>query len=123
MIDEQRADAEELFGFDIELSRTRGVFRLRGELDLYPLPRLEEACDDAIAKGVRELVFDCGGLTFLGSTGMNFFVKVDRLIRDRGGRMAVVEVAPHIYRLLEITGLHQVLDVERGGTPDEPQAV
>lgn len=74
---------------------------LRGELDLATAPTLEEV----LAGVTGRIRFDCAGLTFLDSSGLAIFSRV-----DRNGGAALCNVTTHIRRVLEVAAMGDLIE-------------
>ena len=91
------------FEIDSECEDETGRLTLNGELDIATVPRVQEAVDELLARAVRRLVIDLGGLGFVDSSGLRLFIVLDRraaaegwtlgLIRPRNAAMTVFEVS------------------------------
>ena len=57
------------------------------------------------------LTLDFGAVDFLSSLGLATLLTVHKQLRARDGRLAVVNVRPHIYEIFAVTRLTTVLDV------------
>jgi anti-sigma B factor antagonist len=77
---------------EIRTSRSEGAARLElhGELDLGTAPVLDEAVEEVLDGGCRDLVLDLGGTTFLDSSGLGALMRVRRAADEHQARMAVV---------------------------------
>jgi anti-sigma B factor antagonist len=63
---------------------------LHGELDIGTAPVLEDAVDQALEDGCREVVLDLGPTTLLDSSGLGALLRAARTVGDRHATMAVV---------------------------------
>jgi anti-anti-sigma factor len=88
--------------------------RLAGELDLSTAPELTTAIDRLAAEGHRELLLDLSELTFCDSTGIAAFVRGDNLAAAAGGWLRITGATGRVARVLEVTGLAEVLSHEAG---------
>jgi anti-sigma B factor antagonist len=77
---------------EIRSSHTEGTARLElhGELDIGTAPKLDEAVEDALDAGCREVVLDLGPTTLLDSSGLGALVRAAREVDARKAKMAVV---------------------------------
>jgi anti-sigma B factor antagonist len=77
---------------EIRSSRSEGTARLElhGELDIGTAPKLDEAVEQALDDGCREVVLDLGPTTLLDSSGLGALVRAAREVDARKARMAVV---------------------------------
>ena len=57
------------------------------------------------------LTLDFGAVDFLSSLGLETLLTVHKQLRARGGRLAVVNVRPHVYEVFAVTRVTTVLDV------------
>ena len=86
--------------------------RLAGELDLSTAPELNAAIDRLTAEGERHLLLDLSELTFCDSTGIAAFVRGDNRAAADGGWLRVTGATGRVARVLQVTGLAEVLSYE-----------
>ena len=77
---------------EIRSSRSEGTahLELHGELDIGTAPKLENAVDEALEHGCKEVVLDLGPTTLLDSSGLGALIRAAREVDARHGTMAVV---------------------------------
>ncbi len=90
-------------------SGEHAVVSMSGELDLSTAPQLRGTVVDLIDTGVRHVVFDLSGVSFLDSTALGMLLRSFERIRTVGGRMAVVLGDPSVRRVFKLTQLDEVL--------------
>ena len=76
---------------------------LCGELDLSNAAQNQARLDDLIASGVREVELDLRDVTFMDLTTLRILLEADAQLRDRGGRLWLLEPCRLVGRLLAIT--------------------
>jgi anti-anti-sigma factor len=87
------------------------VIALEGEADMTTAVKFNESFFSAARAGTRRVVADLTGVTFIDTTMLNALVVGHRrMTRDRGS-FAIVCSGPRVQRVLEITGLGQILKV------------
>jgi anti-anti-sigma factor len=87
------------------------VIALEGEADMSTAVKFNETFFSAARSGMRRVIADLSNVSFIDTTMLNALVVGHRrMVRDRG-RFAVVCDGPRVSRVLEITGLGQILDV------------
>jgi anti-anti-sigma factor len=86
------------------------LISVRGELDLSTAPELSELTTRLLEQGDSRLVYDLSGLTFCDSTGLTVFVRAKNRIDEIGGRLSLAAPSPIVHRVLDVSGLLQVLD-------------
>jgi anti-sigma B factor antagonist len=85
------------------------VISVSGELDLVTAPKLAELTGRLLEQGHRRLVSDLSGLAFCDSTGLAVFVRTKNRMDQQGGRMSLAAPSTIVYRVLEVSGLLEVL--------------
>ena len=87
------------------------VITLEGEADMSTAVKFNESFFSAARSGIRRVIADLTGVTFIDTTMLNALVVGHRrMVRD-DGCFAVVCSGPRVSRVLEITGLGQILAV------------
>jgi len=100
------------------------VIRPEGDIDYSSLDPLREALMDARMAGVREIAVDFADVGFLDSQGLAVILYAHRRQRASGGRLVLRNLNDMARRLLHVTNLTAVLDVEGGiGEPPTASAV
>lgn len=99
----------------VELNRSGPVLvaRVEGEVDLACAAQLREPVDQMLASdgGLRHLVLNLRGLTFLDSTGIAVILGRYRAVAARGGRVVVAEANSRVRRMLELSGALRLLEL------------
>jgi anti-sigma B factor antagonist len=85
---------------------------LMGELDVSTARFLAEQLLDATAASTGDMVIDAGLLDFIGSTGLSVLVSQHKALQAQGRTLTLLDPAPSIRRLFEITALDQVMTIE-----------
>jgi anti-sigma B factor antagonist len=96
----------------IDRSGARAVITVKGELDAYSAPSLEEEASRLLADNISELVLDLSATRFLDSSGLRAILTAQRRLSDREGRLALRAPSEPVRRLLDITGLTDHFVVE-----------
>ena len=96
------------------------VIAVEGEADMTTAVKFNESFFSAARSGIRRVVADLTGVSFIDTTMLNALVVGHRrMVRDNGC-FAVVCNGARVPRVLEITGLGQILAVF--GTRDDALA-
>jgi anti-sigma B factor antagonist len=83
------------------------VVYLSGELDLTNAGELSAAIDAALASHPGRLVLDASGLAFMDSSGIVLLVSATQRVQE----VQVRDPSPVVRRLIELTGLSNVLRI------------
>ena len=97
----------------LQYEKRNGILlvRLSGELDHHCAAGIREELDELIERSdVRRLVFDLSGLTFMDSSGIGMMIGRYKRMRSRGGTMGVMPGNARIERMMELSGLYQIVD-------------
>jgi anti-sigma B factor antagonist len=81
------------------------VVAVAGELDMATVPVAEEVVLRRLRAGVRTLVLDLTGVTFLGSTGINLLITLRNACEGTGTALRLVASSKVVLRPLEVTDL------------------
>ena len=91
---------------------TRATFEVDGKLTVQTAPELEAAIG-AVAEEVCDLAVDLTGVDYVSSAGLRVFVAAEKLSMSRGGSFCLLHPHDDVMEVLEMTGLSEVLTVER----------
>lgn len=84
------------------------VLRISGQLDISNASTLERALTRALSDGASSVVFDLTGLEFMDSAGISVLVRA----RSEVEQVRVRNPTPIVRRLIEITGLSEILPID-----------
>jgi len=86
---------------------------LSGELDAHTTVVVADAVGRALDQaGLSSVIFDAGELSFMDSAGISELLRIQRLLADLGASIRVENAGPTVRRVLEITGLLEILGVQ-----------
>ncbi|HEU5355863.1 MAG TPA: STAS domain-containing protein [Actinocrinis sp.] len=81
------------------------VLRIVGEIDIYTAPALRERLAELLGTGVKHVVLDTSGISFLDSSGLGVLVSGHKRIRAHDGSLVLVAAQERILQLFRLTGL------------------
>jgi anti-sigma B factor antagonist len=98
--------------FGVTTSECNGLatVAVRGDLDCATAPRLRAALEDLDAVG-RIVRIDLSGTAFMDCAGVGVLVVSARRLRHLGGELVLDSPSGPVRRVLELTGLLDVLAV------------
>jgi anti-anti-sigma factor len=105
------------------------LLSLSGDLDLVTAPELWDTLDELMTAGYRQVVLDLSQLHFLDARGLRVIARAASEIDGLGGRLTIRAPGRMAARLLRLTGLDRMVDVQEandlstlrrltGGVPD-----
>jgi len=103
----------DLIALTVDTTGSAARVSAAGEIDSSTAPQLRERLDAVLDSGVAELVVDLGAVTFLDSAGLCVLAAAHRRAADQAVRLRVLASHRAVIRPLEITGLYNLLRVER----------
>ena len=110
-MDEQAVGPDLVLSVNIE--QTRAVVAVRGELDAYSAPRLENQISKLLSEPIDEVVLDLSETGFLDSSGLRAILSAHRRLTESERRLELRAPSEAVTRLLEITGLTDHFTVEK----------
>ena len=87
------------------------IVRLSGELDHSAASDIRGELDTLIVRtGVKRLVLDLNGLTFMDSSGIGLIIGRYKQMARRNGTVAVFGADAHMDRIFDLAGLYQLVE-------------
>jgi anti-anti-sigma factor len=77
----------------------------RGELDVYVGPVIVEHVKKLADQGVKLIVLDLAGVSFLDSSGLRGIIQAGNLLAEHDGQLLIEGATGATQRVLEITGM------------------
>jgi len=87
---------------------------LHGEFDLACKERFQELADSFPREGLRRVVLDLRGVTFIDSSGLRSIIDLWKGAEGGGVEFAIVRGGPSIQHIFELVGLDGVLPTVDG---------
>ena len=87
------------------------------ELDHHSAEKIRLESDAVLAKNqIRQIVFYFGRTVFMDSSGIGVIMGRYRSIRLLGGTVKAVHVGEQVERILRISGIHKVIEIEKASS-------
>lgn len=83
-----------------------------GKLTVQTAPELDETIDK-LDDQIMELDIDLAALDYISSAGLRVLVSTQKMMSFRGGEMRLLSPSDEVYDVFEMTGLSEVLTIER----------
>jgi len=109
-------DDEKDESLKIKLQKVDGVdgclvLYLNGYIDTYNSNYFQKRVAKAIETGFIRLVFQCGGLNYVSSTGIGSFTAFLKSVKPRGGDLVLLEIQPKVYEVFQLLGFSQFFNI------------
>ncbi|MBC1475489.1 STAS domain-containing protein [Listeria grandensis] len=83
-----------------------------GEIDAYTAPKLKEGLSQFMDQENVKLQIDLADVSYMDSTGLGVFVGLFKNLRARNSELELVGLSDRIFRLFEITGLTDIIEIK-----------
>ena len=87
--------------------RERVIVEVSGELDMATVDAVTSAVHGLRDADWQHVIVDLEGCTFIDVQGLRMLLAIDAEARSDGWRFAIVDSAPPVSRLLEVTGMRE----------------
>ncbi|MDR1109067.1 MAG: STAS domain-containing protein [Spirochaetaceae bacterium] len=109
-------DDEKDESLKIRLQKVEGIegcliLSLLGYIDTYNSNYFQKRVTKAVENGFNKLIFHCGGLNYVSSTGIGSFTAFLKLVRPRGGDLVLMEIQPKVYEVFQLLGFSQFFNI------------
>jgi anti-anti-sigma factor len=88
------------------------VLHLVGYIDTYNSNYFQKRIAKAIEHGYTQLIFQCGGLNYVSSTGIGSFTAFLKSVKPRGGDLVLLEIQPKVYEVFQLLGFSQFFNIK-----------
>ncbi len=92
-----------------EPSEAGVVCHLTGNLEHLTVVQFRESV--AYLGGAKQVIFELSAVPFVDSAGLGALIGTVRRTREQGGEAVVCAARPSVQRVLEMVGLHRVVNV------------
>ena len=87
------------------------VLAVSGEIDVYTAPMFKQAVVGLVTEGIKHLIIDMNGVTYMDSSGFGALLGATKRLRPEGGALHLVGAKPTVERMLHLTRLDTVIDM------------
>lgn len=83
---------------------------LQGDLDINSNKEFKEKVNSV--QGVKKITVNCENLSYIDSTGLGAFIRIYKHIKEKGEKLVITGLKPHIKKIFLITDLDKVFEIE-----------
>ena len=88
------------------------LISLMGELDHHSAEEVRVKIDDRIDRdNIRKVILNFSGVTFMDSSGIGVVIGRYKKMKNRNGKLCVVEINKTVNKDFEISGMYKIIDV------------
>ena len=88
------------------------LLKVEGDLDVYSEEKFRDFIEENLRDIDKDLTIDLEKLDYLDSTGLGQFMKIYRLVNEKGHKTTITNPKENIYKLFKITDLTEVFNME-----------
>ena len=88
------------------------VLSLTGYIDTYNSNYFQKRVQKAIEGGFIRLIFHCGGLNYVSSTGIGSFTAFLKAVKPKGGDLVLLEIQSKVYEVFQLLGFSQFFNIK-----------
>jgi anti-sigma B factor antagonist len=89
------------------------IVRLSGLLDVRSVGDVRQLLTDLIDNSAGDVIVDLGAVDAMDATGLGLLVATHRRTQLLGRQLVLRHPVPSVVRILAVTRLHRILNVER----------
>jgi len=88
------------------------IIKISGEIDHHTSEIIRDKIDKEFTRSkAKNIIFDFTGISFMDSSGIGVIMGRYKLVRQQGGKVAIVGVNQLLERILSISGLRKIVDI------------
>jgi anti-anti-sigma factor len=88
------------------------ILYLNGYIDTYNSNYFQKRVAKAVDSGYTRLIFQCGSLNYVSSTGIGSFTAFLKSVKPRGGDLVLLEIQPKVYEVFQLLGFSQFFHIK-----------
>ena len=88
------------------------VLHLTGYIDTYNSNFFQKRVSKVVDGGFTRLIFHCGGLNYVSSTGIGSFTAFLKSVKPRGGDIVLLQIQPKVYEVFQLLGFSQFFNIK-----------
>jgi anti-sigma B factor antagonist len=98
-----------MIGFSVEIEEKENypILYVKGEIDIYTCPALQEKIKEIIDTGQSQLILDLDDLQYIDSTGLGTIAHTAQSIKEKNGQVHVICNKPQIKKIFKVSGLEK----------------
>lgn len=88
------------------------VLYLTGYIDTYNSNLFQKRVNKVLESGFNKLIFHCGALNYVSSTGIGSFTAFLKAVKPRSGDLVLLEIQPKVYEVFQLLGFSQFFNIK-----------
>jgi len=88
------------------------LLTLTGYIDTYNSNFFQKRVQKAIETGFVRLIFQCGSLNYVSSTGIGSFTTFLKAVKPQEGDLVLLDIQPKVYEVFQLLGFSQFFNIK-----------
>ena len=88
------------------------MLTLTGYIDTYNSNFFQKRVQKAIENGFVRLIFQCGNLNYVSSTGIGSFTTFLKAVKPQGGDLVLLDIQSKVYEVFQLLGFSQFFNIK-----------
>lgn len=84
---------------------------LKGFLDTYNSSDFQREVNKIIESGILKILFNCGELNYVSSTGIGAFTAFLKTLKQKGGDLVLVNLQPKVFEVFQLLGFSKFFNI------------
>lgn len=100
------------------------ILKFEEEIDHHNCEKVRKRADYEIEIHIpKKLIFDFSNVSFMDSSGIGMIIGRYKLVSMLGGRTSIINIKPSVKKVLEMSGVLKLIDIEEIGGEDFEECV
>ncbi len=87
------------------------LLRARGHINTQSAAPFEAKAFRTIGETDSDVVIDASGVTYLSTAGLRVFIRLWKVLKDKGYALYICNLKPYINQIFELLGFDRVIDI------------
>ena len=110
--DDDKDDSLKIKIEEIDEAQNCLMLTLTGYIDTYNSSFFNKRMQKAMESGFVNLIFQCGGLNYVSSTGIGSFTTIMKTVKHQGGDVVLLDIQPKVYEVFQLLGFSQFFNIK-----------
>jgi anti-anti-sigma factor len=95
----------------LEKTGSFSVLKIKGRVDTVHSPILENEVNKIFDSGEKNLIFNCGGMNYISSSGLRVFLVAQKKAKAINGKLHLSDMQPAIQEIFRISGFSNLFRI------------
>ncbi len=87
------------------------LLKVNGRIDTTNYTVFENAVNNLFEEGASKIYIDCGGLSYISSSGLRIFLIIQKKMMAEKGKLKIFGLQPGIQEIFDISGFSSVFSI------------